>query len=241
MVNNPNNRMTSSAPILQFDRVAIESHALYESALCDVSFALGPGDLMLVLLDAEHLLLPLADAAQGLVPPLQGRITFRGEDWQTLPADRAARHRGHIGRIFPEAGWVSNLDIDENITLAQRHHTRRPVPAITDEAATLSRQFGLPGLPLGKIVQLRRQDLQKAACVRALLGEPVLIIAEDPTRHVYADIIAPLVNMLFAARQRGAAVLWVTSNPKVWNDAGLKPTARGKMTGSQLHLMESAA
>ena len=136
---------------------------------------------------------------------------------------------------------MSNLDIDENITLSQRHHTRRAVRDITDEATVLARQFGLPGLPLGKIDHLRRQDLQKAACVRAFLGEPVLILAEDPTRHVYADIIAPLVNTLFAARKRGAAVLWATSNPKVWDDPGLKPTARCKMTGSQMHLIESAA
>lgn len=232
--------MNPSAPILKFEEVAIASNPLYESAICDISFELSPGDLMLVLLDQEHLLLPLADAAQGLEAPMQGRITFFGKDWQRMRPGLAAKHRGRIGRIFSDGGWISNLDIDENITLAQRHHTRRPASGITDEAADLARQFGLPGLPLGTIAQLRRQDLQKAACVRAFLGEPRLILAEDPTRHVYADIIAPLVNTLFAARKRGAAVLWATSDPKVWNDAGIKPTVRCKMTGSQMHLIENA-
>ena len=194
---------------------------------------------LLVLLDTEHLLLPLADAAQGLVTPLQGRITFLGEDWQAMTADRAGKLRGETGRIFPEAGWINNLDIDENITLAVRHHTRRAAGDITGDAEALARQFGLPGLPLGKMDRLRRQDLQKAACVRALLGDPLLIIAEDPTRHVYADILAPLVNAFFAARQRGAAVLWTTSNPKVFEDPGLRPTARSKMAGSQLHAVEA--
>lgn len=241
MVEPSRQRMTANAPILKFDGVAIESNPLYESAICDINFELACGELMLVLLDSEHLLLPLADAAQGLALPLQGRITYLGEDWQAMPSDRAAWRRGSIGRIFPEAGWVSNLDMDENITLAQRHHTRRAAGAITDEAAVLARQFGLPGLPLGKTDLLRRQDLQKAACVRAFLGEPTLIVAEDPTRHVYADVMAPLVNALFGARKRGAAVLWATSNPKVWNDAGIRPTARCKMSGSQMHHVEKAA
>ena len=94
--------MESRPPIPKFDSVAIESNPLYESAVCDISFELAPGALLLVLLDAEHLLLPLADAAQGLVPPLQGKITFRGEDWHAMRPDHAARRRGGIGRIFPK-------------------------------------------------------------------------------------------------------------------------------------------
>lgn len=230
--------MNSISPILEFDQVAIASNPLYESAICDISFALAPGELLLVRLDSEHLLLPLADAAVGLVTPLSGQIRFLGLDWQTLSAEETARRRGSIGRIFPDGGWVSNLDIDENITLPQRHHSRRPEEEIMDEAALLARQFGLPGLPLGHVSQLRRQDLQKSACVRALLGHPRLVIAEDPTRDVYADIIAPLVNRLLEARRRGVAVLWTTSDRRVWNDPGLKPTALCQMAGSQMHPVE---
>ncbi len=226
--------------ILKFERVAIAANPLYESAVFDISFELAEGDLMLALLDPEQLLLPLADAAQGMAPLVEGRVEFLGEDWSRLGPGKAAAQRAKMGRIFPEGGWVSNLEIEENITLAQRHHTRRPVGEILEEAGELARRFGLPGLPLGRVDQLRRQDLQKAACVRAFLGEPALIIAEDPTRHVYADIIAPLANMLFRARARGAAALWATSDPAVWNDAGLKATARCKMSGSQMHRMELA-
>lgn len=233
--------MGTPSSILKFERVALESGAFYESAVWDITFELAPGDLMLVLLDQEHLLLPLADAAQGLVAPREGRISFLNLDWQALPPDDAARQRGRIGRIFPEGGWLSHLDVDENITLSQRHHTRRPEPELLDQAATLARRFGLPGLPWARPAAYRRQDLQKAACVRAFLGDPVLILAEDPTRHVYADIIAPLANMVFAARRRGTAFLWATSDPSVWDDPGLRPSSRWKMSGSQMHCAERAA
>jgi len=225
------------APILAFEDVAIESNPQYESAIWNISFALGPGELLLVLLDREHRLLPLADAAAGLERPLEGRVRFGGRDWQTLSADDAAAERGRIGRTFAEGGWVSNLDVEENIILAQRHHTQRSETELLDEAATLARQFGLPGLPVGNPSAYRRQDLQKAGCVRACLGEPVLLIVERPTEDVYADLIAPLVNVLLAARRRGTAVLWTTTDLSVWDDPGLRPTARCRMFGSRLHMV----
>jgi phospholipid/cholesterol/gamma-HCH transport system ATP-binding protein len=84
---------------------------------------------------------------------------------------------------------------------------------------------------------MRRQDLRKAACVRALLGTPVLILLENPTYGAYADLIAPLLNTVRGARNRGAAVVWTTLELEVWNNPGLRATQRGKMVGSQLQVM----
>lgn len=230
--------MSGSAPILTFTDVAIEARPPYDSGLWDIRLMLLPGDLLLVRLEAEHPRLPLADAAEGLAVPVQGSVTFLDEDWQTMSPDLAAERRGRIGRIFEAGGWIADLAVDENVILAQRHHSSRPDDEIVEEAGRLARIFGLPGLPRGRPAAVRRQDLAKAACVRAFLGRPTLLILESPTRDVYADIIQPLVNAVQSARKRGAAALWTTSEPQVWNDAGLRPTARCKMFGSQMHPME---
>jgi phospholipid/cholesterol/gamma-HCH transport system ATP-binding protein len=233
--------MQQPRPILRFDDVTVEAHSRYESAIWDVRFELAAGDLLLLLVEEEHRRLPLADAAQGVVPPLQGVVSFLGEDWQAMSPDSAASHRGRIGRVFEDGGWVSDLAVEQNILLAQRHHTARPEAEIREEAAGLARMFGLPGLPRGRPAGVRRQDLAKAACIRAFVGKPVLILLESPTQAVYADIIAPLVNAVQSARRHGAAVLWTTSEPPVWNNPGLRPTARCKMFGSQMHLLPGDA
>ena len=221
--------------ILRFDDVTIEARPHDESAIWNVRFELMAGDLLLLLVEEEHRRLPLADAAQGVVPPLHGVVFFLDEDWEAMPPDRAAAQRGRSGRVFEDGGWVSNLDVEQNILLAQRHHTARPEAEIREEAAGLASMFSLPGLPRGRPAGVRRQDLAKAACIRAFLGKPVLIILESPTREVYADVIAPLVNAVQSARRRGAAVLWTTSDPRVWNNTGLRATVRCKMFGSQMH------
>src|SRR5215218_1554769 len=114
--------MNASLTILRFGNVTVQSSPDYETGLSDISFALNPGDLLLVRIERENERLPLADATEGLAPPAQGTVSFLGANWQSLSADHAAAHRGKIGRLFDDEGWVSDIDVDENIMLAQRHH-----------------------------------------------------------------------------------------------------------------------
>lgn len=226
--------MNDFPAILNFSQVTIESSPHYETGLWNSSFDLKQGDLFLVRMERENERLPLADASEGLVPPKQGSVLFLGQDWQCMSADFAAAQRGKIGRLFDDEGWVSDLDVDQNIMLSQRHHTRRSEQDIMEEAMKLARVFGLPGLPRGRPGSMRRWDLRKAACIRAFLGHPPLIILEQPVRGVYADLIAPLVNAVQSARQRGAAVLWTITDPKIWNYASLRTNTRARMFGSEL-------
>ena len=230
--------MNDSPAILKFSEVTIESSPHYETGLCDTSFEINQGDLLLVRMERENERLPLADATEGLAPPSQGSVNFLGEDWQRISADHAAAQRGKIGRLFDDEGWISDLDVDENIMLSQRHHTPRSEEDIMEEALKLARVFGLPGLPRGRPGSMRRWDLRKAACIRAFLGQPALIILEQPVRGVYADLIAPLVNAVQSARKRGAAVLWTVTDPKIWNHSNIRTTTRARMFGSELRAVE---
>jgi phospholipid/cholesterol/gamma-HCH transport system ATP-binding protein len=219
--------------------VTIPSSPHYETELWDVSFELNQGDLLLVRIERENERLPLADAATGLAPPRQGSVQFLGEDWRDMSADRAAARRGRVGRVFEDEGWISDLEVDQNIMLAQRHHTRRSEEEIVEEALQFARIFGLPGLPRGRPASVRRWDLRKAACMRAFLGQPILIILEQPVRGVYADLIAPLLSSVRSARNRGAAVLWTVTDPQIWNQPSIHATRRARMLGSELHVMET--
>jgi phospholipid/cholesterol/gamma-HCH transport system ATP-binding protein len=230
--------MNASSSILRFGNLTVPAGPHYETGLWNISFELNSGDLLLVRIERENERLPLADAAQGLVPATQGSVRFRGEDWQGMSADHAAAQRGKIGRLFEDEGWISDLDVDQNIMLAQRHHTQRSEEEILEEALKFARMFGLPGLPRGRPGKVRRWDLRKAACIRAFLGQPTLIILEQPVRGVYADFMAPLVNAVQSARRHGAAVLWTVTDPQIWNYPGIHPTTRAKMFGAELHALE---
>jgi phospholipid/cholesterol/gamma-HCH transport system ATP-binding protein len=229
--------MNASPAILKFSEVTVESGQHYETGLWSSSFELNHGELLLVRMERENERLPLMDAAEGLATPTQGRVEFLGEDWQRMTADHAATQRGKIGRLFEDEGWVSDLDVDENIMLSQRHHTARSENDILEEALKWARVFGLPGLPRGRPGKMRRWDLRKAACIRAFLGQPRFVILEQPVHGIYADLMAPLLNAAQSARKRGAAVLWSIVDPKIWNHSEIRATIRARMFGSELRVV----
>lgn len=223
--------------VLELEGVTTEPDPSYDTPLWDVSFALSRGELMLIRLEEARFRLPVADIASGILEPQEGSAQFLGKHWHKMSPDDAAMQRGKIGRVFEGNGWIGNLDIDENITLAQRHHTKRPEQDIEEEAANLSRFFDLPGLPKGPISRTRQEDLSLASCVRAFLGKPVLLILERPTRYLFPGIMPALMNAIRSARDRGAAVLWTTSEPLIWDDTSICPTLKGTMFGSRMDVV----
>ncbi|HEX8912750.1 MAG TPA: hypothetical protein VF796_10360 [Humisphaera sp.] len=227
--------MPEQAPeILSLQNVSVEASPAYDVGLADVSLTLRAGELALVRLERDNVRLPLADVAAGLTDADAGVARFKGEDWAAMGPAASCRARARIGRVFAGPNWVSNLDVDENVVLAQRHHTRRPDEELLAEAEQIARSLGLPGLPRGRPAVVGRRDLARAAIVRALMGGPDLLLLERPEFGVYPEIMTPLVAALDAARARGAAVVWTTNNPDVWSDTAVRPTWRAVVSGTKL-------
>jgi phospholipid/cholesterol/gamma-HCH transport system ATP-binding protein len=228
-----------STPTLEFDNVSFGANDVYDSSVSEITFVLGPGDLGVVLLEKERVYLPLGDLAAGIVEPDEGRVKMRGSDWLAMTSEVAAENRGRIGRVFEDNPWIDDIEVGQSIMLGQLRHTQRRVAEIKHEAAELSRIFGLPGLPLGLPSTHRGKDLARAACVRAFMGKPDLLILERPTAGVHPEPLPSLPNMLSAARKRGAAVLWLTDSAKVWDNPGIPTRLRGRMQGARMYLDRS--
>jgi len=171
-----------------------------------------------------------ADICCGLQPLERGAARFVGLDWARVPDTESSAMRGRIGRVFHDVNWIPFLDMESNILLSQRHHTRRSLPDLRARAAALAVEFGLPGLPAGSPSRLSPGDLVRAACVRAFLGEPLLILLEFAVHSEHADLIAPLINAISHARNRGAAVIWLTESDAVWRDPSLPATQRLRLS-----------
>ena len=226
--------MSDQTTVLQFEAVTVTAERDYDVGLTGVSFEVAAGELMLVLLDKQHPRTPLADAAEGLAIPHAGRVAFLRQDWTAMSADGAAAGRARIGRVFRGTAWLSNLDVDENITLRERHTTQRSVQEIEEEALALARTFGLDDLPRLRPAWMSRKDLMRAQWVRALLGRPALLLLESPEADVTDSHLAALGAALAQARGRGAAIVWFTSDLLVWNDRSLQPQARYALRGQEL-------
>ena len=222
--------------ILRFEKVKLVTEHGGGGETIYFEMNLFGGDLALINLERPRFGSILADACCGLHQAVEGSIFFLGKDWSVLPSDTANVLRGRIGRVFTFANWINRLTLLDNILLPQLHHTRRDFAELRDEAVRLAKHFGFPGLPTGLPADVMRTDNQRAACIRAFLGQPSLILLEEPTFGVYPEILPPLINAIRDVRDRGCGVIWLTLEDRVWNDPMLPATHRYRLTAR--HLME---
>jgi phospholipid/cholesterol/gamma-HCH transport system ATP-binding protein len=227
-------------PVLEFlsARIPLDGAGMQSPP---IDLVLTAGSLALIEADDGQQAALLADAAVGLTPPRQGRIRFLDRDWSEVPPLHVQAMRGRIGHVFATGSWIDGLGLLDNILLPQLYHTRRPIAALRDEAALLATMFGLPGVPIGDPGDFSPGDLQRAACVRAFLGRPKLIILEHPTQGVFPSILEPLVNAVRAARDRDAAVLWLTLDRAVCTDPSMPADARHRFRNGALQTLARAA
>ncbi len=209
---------------LTFESVTLEPMDEWGHPVRNISFELAAGDALGVSWPHASGYPSLADAVAGVWPPSVGTIMICGEDWQNCSADAAAQWRSRIGRIFAGTAWLSNLDVDENITLVQRHFTSRPHTEIVAEALDWMGRFGRSALPNQRPVQVSGHDRTLAQWVRALLGERDVLILENP----FADVSGTEAERFIAAvadkRAAGCAVLWIMESPDQLNKYSLSLT-----------------
>jgi phospholipid/cholesterol/gamma-HCH transport system ATP-binding protein len=173
----------------------------------------------------------LAELCSGMAPLRRGEARFMGYDWAGLDRERAAALRGRIGRIHHRGAWIAMLGTHVNIMLARLHHTREPEAAITRSATELARHLGLPGLPLARPDRLSESDLMRAACVRAFLGEPRLLLLEHSITPDRPTLTTPLLDLLSRALDRGAAAVCFTRDESFW-------LAQNFLLAHRLHLLD---
>jgi phospholipid/cholesterol/gamma-HCH transport system ATP-binding protein len=220
--------------VLEFERVTIPASAAYDAPIRNVSFRLEEGQLLLIRVDEASDHLPLADAAQGLIVPPSGAVRFLGEEWWKMGARRESLMRGKTRRIFENEGWVSNLDVVENILLSEYHHTHRSVDELMAEALSLAKAFGLSGIPPGRHVQLHAAMLRKLDWVRVFMGRPELILLDRAALGISRPDIALLIGAVREALRRGTAVVWITLEGCVWNHPLLADAVQYAMRGDEM-------
>ena len=229
-----------SRSVLQFDDVRLSSPDHHDAGVA-VDVTLRAGDLVLVQPGEEQHERVLADLACGLLPPERGAVRFLGRAWSELSADQANARRGRIGHLMRRGAWIPHMTLLDNVLLPQLHHTRRPYAELRAEAARLASWFGLPGLPTGCPGEIPPAILQRAACVRAFLGAPSLIIIESLAGDLGDGLLAPLINAMRIARDRDAAVLWFAQEAELYEDPSLPATRRLRLQSDAIVPLEEVA
>jgi putative ABC transport system ATP-binding protein len=161
----------------------------------------------------------------GLLTPSAGRVRYRGAPW---PADRdlaAGLRRRELGFVFQEPFLVPWLTVRENATA---HALPGTPPA---RLARLADRLGIGDLLDERPACLSLGERQRAGILRALVNEPRLVLADEPTANLDRANAARVVDLL-TENLGGSALLLVTHDPLVLAGAHrVRELADGVLTG----------
>ena len=220
--------------MLKFEQVGVGSAMIHEAPFRAVEFEAGKGDLLVVVVRRAGVAEALADLALGLREPGGGRVLWQGRDWREMMPEEAEAERGRIGRVFEGWGWVSNLDVEENLKLAAHHHTRRDDDDLDRELTGWFRRFGVNEIPASRPAFTERRLLMIAQWVRAFVGQPAFLLLEHPERNARDEELDLLAEAVREARGRGCGILWFTNDIRVWQNRAFNPSAVWRREGERL-------
>jgi putative ABC transport system ATP-binding protein len=176
-----------------------------------VDLDLAAGDYIAILGDSGAGKSTLLNVIAGLEPADGGRIRFEDRELTDLDDDELTRlRRDHFGFIFQAFHVLPHLDVAQNVALplALRGVAKDEAARRAEEAV---RSVGLAGRGGSRPRDLSGGELQRVAIARALVGNPRLVLADEPTGNLDPDN-ARQVLALFSAqvREHGAAAILVT-------------------------------
>ncbi|WJL97285.1 ATP-binding cassette domain-containing protein [Microbacterium sp. ET2] len=182
------------------------------AALTDVDLSVGSSEVVAIVGDNGAGKSTLVKVLAGVHKPDAGTIVFAGDE-VSIDSPNDAIDRG-IATVFQDLALCDNLDVVQNLFLG-REMKPLQLDEVTMEitAWDLLRQLSakIPSVRV-PIASLSGGQRQTVAIARSLLGEPKLIILDEPTAALGVAQTAEVLNLIERLRERGLGVVIITHN-----------------------------
>lgn len=168
--------------------------------------------------------------------PTSGTLRIDGKEVSRFPDDELSRfRRDRLGFIFQFFNLLPTLSAVENVILPELLGGKRR-EELEPRARALLEQFGLKGRHMHRPDELSGGEMQRVAVARALLSEPALLLADEPTGNLDSKTGAEVLKLIReATRARNLTVVMVTHDPKAAEVGDrLVRLADGRIIGDEL-------
>jgi len=148
----------------------------------------------------------------GLETPTEGRVYHFGEDLFALSDEALSRyHNQHMGFVFQSHYLLPELTILENVILPGLL-AGRPSQEVRGRAEELLSQFGLSKRAFHRVAELSGGEKQRAAVARALLLNPRILFADEPTGNLDYQNAEEVTKIFLYLNQKYATTLVVATH-----------------------------
>jgi cell division transport system ATP-binding protein len=198
------------ATVVALDRVSV-AYEGGDAVLDQVTFALSPGSFTFVTGGSGAGKTTLLNVMGLAMPPSSGQLRILGQDPNSLPRSERAALRRQIGMVFQDFRLLDHLSVLENVALPLRMNgvgdgKRRA------QAGELLEWVGLGDRLNALPPTLSGGQKQRVAIARAVIGQPQLLLADEPTGSIDDDIGMRVIRLFQALHGEGTTVMIATHN-----------------------------
>ena len=203
-------------PLIKMEQVSkifyteeVETHAL-----SDVHLKIQPGEFVSIAGPSGSGKTTLLSILGLLDTATEGKYWLNASDVSDLTASERARVRNReIGFIFQSFNLIGDLNVYENVELPLTYRgmssseRRERVNAALDRVGMTHRAKHMPS-------QLSGGQQQRVAVARAVVGDPSILLADEPTGNLDSGNAAAVMDLLSELHEGGATICMVTHDPR---------------------------
>jgi putative ABC transport system ATP-binding protein len=211
-----------------------EGQAEEVQALRGIDLTIDRGEMVAVMGPSGSGKSTLMEILGCLSRPTGGKYHLFGQDACAVDADGLAHLRGReIGFIFQSFHLLPRLDVAENVELPL-FYQRVPRRERRDRAMAALARVGLDHRANHIPGEISGGERQRAAIARALVNDPSLVLADEPTGNLDTDRGQEILEILNGVHAGGATVVIVTHDPGIGSRAPRKVSIRdGLLVGDE--------
>jgi len=191
--------------VLRFDNVSKRYDGGHD-ALSEVSFEVAQGEMLFVTGHSgagKSTLLKLIHLSER---PSRGAVLFSDRNLLKVRGRRIAMHRREVGVVFQDHRLLADRSVADNVALPlilrgmRRGDIGKRVRNVLDKVGLGARANALP-------TQLSAGEQQRVGIARAIVGEPRLLVADEPTGNLDPTLSAEIMALFESLPERGTSVL----------------------------------
>jgi putative ABC transport system ATP-binding protein len=217
-------------------------------ALRGVDMDIAPGSLVMLVGPSGCGKTTLVSVISGVLDADEGEAVVYGVDWSSLRPDKRTARRGElVGFVFQQFNLIPSLSAEENVSvpLIIRGVPQREALA---RARRMLEEVGLGDRTRARPSQLSGGMQQRVAIARALVGNPALLVCDEPTANLDArtgqtvmDLIANAAKSV-DAQGRKRCVIVVTHDARIFHYADrIEEMEDGELKDTPSHFVKEEA
>ena len=189
-------------------------------ALKNVSFTVEEGEYVAIMGESGSGKTTLLNILAALDKPTSGTVRLDGKDVSKIKESQIANfRRDNLGFVFQDFNLLDTFSIEDNIYLPMVL-AGKSYPKMKQRLEPIAQQLGITGILKKYPYEVSGGQKQRAAVARALITNPRLVLADEPTGALDSKATDELLRLFREINQSGQTILMVTHSVKAASHAG---------------------